>query len=176
MFWIDVIVFLGLIFLEEVISDDSSRIQAAKVWPVSKSAHFILFRVSQSTEILVIFFINRYQVSISMTPSEVLYGRKCWRSLGPKIINQSICVFCPQLFYILICIIIVSIFSVFIFPYQNFEDEIYIRWVECNTPFPEYVLRYVFWFFDCILLIFSYLFLFYDYLNYHLVFDPDFQT
>ena len=36
----------------------------------------------------------------------------------------------------------------FIFPYRNFEDEIFVRWIECNTPFSEYVLRYVFIFFD----------------------------
>jgi len=51
--------------------------------------------------------------------------------------------------HILIGIILVSIFFLCSSsPYQNFEDEIFVRWMECNTtPFPEYVLRYVFWFF-----------------------------
>ena len=39
-------------------------------------------------------------------------------------------------------------------PYRNFEDEIFVRWMECNTPFLEYVLRYVFWFFQHISLIY----------------------
>ena len=46
------IIFWGLIYLKEVISVDSSRIQVVKVWIVSKPAHFILFRVSQFTEVL----------------------------------------------------------------------------------------------------------------------------
>ena len=28
-------------------------------------------------------------------------------------------------------------------PYRNFEDEIFVRRVDCNTSFPEYVLEYV---------------------------------
>jgi len=39
------IIFWGLVYLKEVISVDSSKIQAVKIWPVSKSAHFILPRV-----------------------------------------------------------------------------------------------------------------------------------
>ena len=31
--------------------------------------------------------------------------------------------------------------------YRNYEDTIFIRWMECNTPFPEYVLSCVFKFF-----------------------------
>jgi len=31
-----------------------------------------------------------------------------------------------------------------IYPLRNCEDAIFIRWVDCNTPFPEYVLNYVF--------------------------------
>ena len=27
---------------------------------------------------------------------------------------------------------------------QNFEDEIFVRWIECNTLIPEYILRHVF--------------------------------
>ena len=46
------IVFWGLVYLKEIISINSSRIQAVKVWPVPKSAYFILPRVSQSTEAL----------------------------------------------------------------------------------------------------------------------------
>jgi len=46
------IVFWGLVYLKEVISINSSRIQAVKVWLVSKSAHFILSTVSQSAEVL----------------------------------------------------------------------------------------------------------------------------
>ena len=29
-------------------------------------------------------------------------------------------------------------------PYQNFEDEIFVRWMECNTQFLKYILIYVF--------------------------------
>jgi len=25
------------------------------------------------------------------------------------------------------------------FTLRNFEDEIFVRWIDCNTPFPEYV-------------------------------------
>jgi len=47
----------------------------------------------------------------------------------------------------------------------------------CNTPFLEYVLRYVFWFFSIIFLWFSlYLFLFYDYWCHCFVLDPDSWT
>ena len=34
------------------------------------------------------------------------------------------------------------------FPYRNFEDEIFVRWMECNTQFSRYVLRYIFRFFN----------------------------
>ena len=33
-------------------------------------------------------------------------------------------------------------------PYRNCEDAIFVRWVECNTPLPEYVLSCVFRFLD----------------------------
>ena len=34
------------------------------------------------------------------------------------------------------------------FPYRNFKDEIFVRWMKCNTSFSEYIFRYVFRFFD----------------------------
>jgi len=51
----NIIVFLSHVISKEVISVDSNRIQEVKVWSVSKSAQFILFRVGQFTEILTLF-------------------------------------------------------------------------------------------------------------------------
>ena len=39
-------------------------------------------------------------------------------------------------------------------PYRNCEDASFARWLECNTPFSEYVLSYVFRIFDHIFLIY----------------------
>ena len=36
-----------------------------------------------------------------------------------------------------------NLFHVHLPPYRNFEDEIFVRWVDCSTPYPGYVLRYV---------------------------------
>jgi len=54
------IILLGYIVSKGIISTDSSIIQAVKVWPVSISAHFIIFRVGQSTELLI----DNYMIEI----------------------------------------------------------------------------------------------------------------
>ena len=54
----------------------------------------------------------------------------------------------PSVIHILIGINPHSYLFVSINPLTYCDDAIFVRWVDCNTPFPEYILRYVFWFFD----------------------------
>jgi len=64
-------------------------------------------------------------------------------------------------------------FCVHFTPYQNCEDAVFVRWMECNTPFPEYVFSCVFKIFDHIFQFTSVFILFYDYLCDRFAFDLD---
>ena len=62
-------------------------------------------------------------------------------------------------------------------PYRNCKDVIFVRWMECNTQLPEYVLSCVFRFFlSYFMIYFLYLFFIMKYLYDLFVLDLDSRT
>ena len=55
--------------------------------------------------------------------------------LIPELVNLHLTLF---------CLVNPYLFSWVSLTLRNFKDEIFVRWVGCNSPFPGYVLRYVF--------------------------------
>ena len=89
---------------------------------------------------------RKYGVIFSLNP-EILLSYSF--QLLPNIHSINSYVLYPEIIISLILsiyyIIIVdcNLFHVHLAPYRNFEDEIFVRWVDCNTLFPGYVPRYV---------------------------------
>ena len=69
-------ILLGHDISKEVIAVYSSRVRAVKVWPDSMINHFILlFRVSQFTKILVVFFLAESDQQSNGTAEIYMAGR-----------------------------------------------------------------------------------------------------
>ena len=77
-----------------------------------------------------------------------LYSRKCRRYLYSDCYSVDSRAL-PAVIHILIGIISVPILFVFILPLIEIaRTQFFVRWMECNTLLPEYVLSCVFVFFD----------------------------
>ena len=103
---------------------------------------------------------------------EDLYSRKCRRCLYCDYCSIDLRAL-PAVIHILIGIIPVPVPFMFILPLNEIaRTQFFVRWMECNTPLPEYVLSCVFIFSDRIFLIyFLYLFFIMSYLYERFVMD-----
>ena len=83
-----------------------------------------------------------------LTSFEDLYSRKCRRYLCSDHCSVDLGEL-PLVIHILIGIIPVHVPFVFILPLIEISRmQFFVRWMECNTLLPEYVLSCVFKFFD----------------------------
>ena len=113
---------------------------------------YILGYIFQSDRCLVFGILN-YQSSLFMV--SIIRHRSKIHTAGSAedvyilIIVQSTWEALPAVIHILIGIIPVYVPFVFILPLiEIVRTQFFVRWMECNTPLPEYVLSYVFRFFD----------------------------
>ena len=93
-----------------------------------------------------------YKVMISdqyySTSFEELYSRKYRRCLYSNHCSVNLRDL-PIVLHILIGIISTHVPFVFILPLIEIaRTQFFVRWMECNTMFPEYVLKYIFKLFD----------------------------
>ena len=148
--------------------------------PYEARIFYILGYIFQSDRCLVfgllnlsVFFIYDQYYSASF---EDLYSRKCRRCLHSDYCSVNLRAL-PIVLHILISIIPVHVPFLFNLPLIEIaRTQFFVRWMDCNTPLPEYVLSCVFRFFDHIFRFTSYIFLFYDDLYDRFALDLDSWT